>query len=89
MVIFLGVKSVEIDGGFSVYPNPVRDNLYVKSAKDIAEFHVFNMVGQKVYSEKNNSITPQLNISNLSKGNYMLQMIDKNGNASSVKFIKE
>ncbi|MCU7615169.1 T9SS type A sorting domain-containing protein [Chryseobacterium sp. GMJ5] len=85
----LGVRSVELDESVSVYPNPVKDNLYVKSAKDIAEFHVFNMVGQKIYSQKNNSEKPQLNVSNLAKGNYILQMIDKNGNTSIARFIKE
>lgn len=85
----LGVKSVEIDGGLSVYPNPAKDYLYVKSAKDASEFHIFNMAGQKVYSEKNSLKNPQLNVSNLPKGNYILQIINKNGNAASVKFIKE
>lgn len=86
----LGVKSVEIDGtNFSVYPNPAKDYLYVKSAKDASEFHIFNRVGQKIYSQKNNSKKPQLSVSNLPKGNYILQMIDKDGNARSAQFIKE
>lgn len=85
----LGVKSVEIDGGLSVYPNPVQDYLFVKSAKDVAEFHIYNMVGQKIYSQKNISKTPQLDVSNMTKGNYILQIIDRNGNTSSTKFIKQ
>lgn len=85
----LGVKSVEIDGGTSVYPNPVKDQLYVKSANDIVELHVFNMVGQKIYSQKNSVKNPQLNVSALAKGNYILQMIDKNGNSTSTRFIKD
>lgn len=85
----LGVKSVEIDGGLSVYPNPVKDDLYVKSARDVSEFHVFNMAGQKIYSQKNTSKTPQLTVSNLPKGVYILQMVDKDGNVKSTRFIKE
>ncbi|WP_288245027.1 T9SS type A sorting domain-containing protein [uncultured Chryseobacterium sp.] len=85
----LGVKSVEIDGGASVYPNPVKDQLYVKSANDIVELNIFNMVGQKVYSQKNSVKNPQLNVSGLAKGNYILQMIDKNGNSTSTRFIKD
>jgi len=85
----LGVKSVEIDGGLSVYPNPVKDDLYVKSAREVSEFHIFNMAGQKVYSQKNDSKTPQLTVSNLPKGVYVLQMIDKKGNVKSTRFIKE
>lgn len=85
----LGVKSVEIDGGASVYPNPVKEQLYVKSANDIVELNIFNLVGQKVYSQKNTGKNPQLNVSSLSKGNYILQMMDKNGNSSSTRFIKD
>lgn len=85
----LGVKSVTIDEGFSVYPNPVKDNLYVKAGKEITELHVFNSAGQKVLSQKNSTKTPQLNSSSLSKGTYILQMIDKEGNSTSTKFIKE
>ncbi|CAD7810647.1 hypothetical protein CHRY9390_02214 [Chryseobacterium aquaeductus] len=85
----LSVKSVEIDGGFSVYPNPVKEDLFVKSARDVAEFHIFNMVGQKIYSQKNNSKTTKLNVSSLANGNYVLQMIDKDGNSKATRFIKE
>lgn len=88
-VDMLGVKSVEIGGEVSVYPNPVKDYLYIKSTAEVSELHVFNMVGQKVYSQKSNEKTPKLNVSSLPKGNYILQMTDKYGNASSTKFIKE
>lgn len=85
----LGVKSVTIDNDFSVYPNPVKDNLYVKAGKEITEFHVFNSVGQKVLLQKNHTKIPQLNSSSLSKGTYILQIIDKDGNSTSTKFIKD
>jgi hypothetical protein len=85
----LGVKSVEINGGASVYPNPAKDQLNVKSSNDIAELNIFNMAGQKVLSQKNSVKNPQLNISALTKGNYILQTIDKSGNSTSTRFIKE
>jgi Secretion system C-terminal sorting domain len=85
----LGVKSVEIDGSTTVYPNPVKDQLFVKSANDIVELNIFNLVGQKVYSQKNSLKNPQINVSSLAKGNYILQTIDKTGSSTSTKFIKE
>lgn len=85
----LGVKSVTIDNGISIYPNPVKDILYVKSPEEIDEFHVFNSAGQKVLSQKNNTKISQLNSSSLSKGTYILQIIDKDGNSTSTKFIKD
>ncbi len=85
----LGVKSVEIDGGASVYPNPAKDQLNVKSSNEIVELHIFNMAGQKVLSQKISEKNPQLNISMLTTGNYILQTIDKKGNSTSTRFIKE
>lgn len=85
----LGVKSVEIDGSTTVYPNPVKDQLFVKSANDIVELNIFNLVGQKIYSQKNSARNPQVNVSGLAKGNYILQTIDKTGSSTSTKFIKE
>ncbi|WP_299180239.1 T9SS type A sorting domain-containing protein [uncultured Chryseobacterium sp.] len=85
----LGIKSVEFDDDLSVYPNPAKEFLYVKSLKDISEFNIFNMVGQKVLSERNTADSSKLNVSELPKGTYVLQMIDKNGNARSTRFVKE
>lgn len=85
----LGVKSVEIDGSTTVYPNPVKDQLFVKSANDIVELNIFNLIGQKVYSQNNSLENPQVNVSSLAKGNYILQTIDKTGSSNSTKFIKE
>ncbi|WP_265428139.1 T9SS type A sorting domain-containing protein [Chryseobacterium sp. YIM B08800] len=85
----LGVQSVTIDNGTSVYPNPVKDILYVKSPEEIDEFHVFDLAGRKVFSQKNSSKLPQLKVSSLTKGNYILQIIDKDGNSTSTKFVKD
>lgn len=85
----LSVKSVEINGEASVYPNPAKDQLNVKSPNEIVELHVFNMAGQKVLSQKSSGKNQQLNISVLTTGNYILQTIDKNGNSISTRFIKE
>lgn len=85
----LSVKSVEINGGASVYPNPAKDQLNVKSSNEIIELHIYNMVGQKILSQKNSVKNPQINISVLTTGNYILQTLDKNGNSTSTRFIKE
>jgi len=85
----LGVKSVTIDDGFSVYPNPVKDHLNVKGDKEITEINVFNAAGQKILSQKNTVNSLKLGTSSLSKGVYILQIIDKEGNCTSTKFVKE
>ncbi|KQT16330.1 hypothetical protein ASG31_12495 [Chryseobacterium sp. Leaf404] len=85
----LGVKSVTLDDGLSVYPNPVTDNLYVKSATEITELNIYNFAGQKLMTQKNSVPTPQLNVTSLPKGVYILQMLDKKGNITSTRFVKQ
>lgn len=85
----LGVKSVEIDPETKVYPNPVKDILYVKSENDVTEINVFDTAGQKIYSQKNDKKVPQIVVSAWMKGIYFLQLIDKNGNSNTSKFVKE
>lgn len=85
----LGVESVTLDNELSIFPNPVKDNLYVKSSEDINEFHVIDTAGRKVLSQKNTLKLPQLTTESLSKGVYILQIIYKNGNSTSTRFVKE
>ncbi len=85
----LGVKSVELDAGLTVYPNPVKDELQVRSSKDIREFTVFNFAGQKILSQTNGAETPKLNVAHLASGTYILQTIDRDGNTVTTRFIKE
>lgn len=85
----LGVQSVVLDGGTSVYPNPVKDILNVKSESNISEINVFNTSGQKIHTQRTDTKNPQISVSDWTKGVYFLQTIDKNGNMKSTKFIKD
>lgn len=80
--------SVKQNNGISIYPNPVKDVLYIKGAGKIGKAEIYNMVGQKIRSF--NSGENQIDVSSLSKGNYVLQYIVKGENTSqSFKFIKQ
>jgi len=85
----LGVRSATLEDGLMVFPNPVKEKLFVKTSKEISEFNVFNYAGQKILSQKNRSRNPEMNTSQLAKGVYILQMIDKEGNSVTTKFVKE
>lgn len=85
----LGVKSVDLDAGMTVYPNPVKDVLHIRSATDIVEFTIFNYVGQKIPVQSADSGLQKLEVAHLPTGNYILQTLDKGGNSVSTRFIKE
>lgn len=72
----------------AIYPNPVKDFITIQS-KINSEFtyKVYSVNGQIVLS--GTSVDKRINAASLTKGNYVLEMKDKNGGIKSVKFIKE
>ena len=71
----------------SVYPNPSSDFLKISAFKNIDEINFYDIMGKKVYSDKTNTKTLDLNISNFKNGYYSIQI--KVGEFIKVKsFIK-
>ncbi|MFP3593667.1 T9SS type A sorting domain-containing protein [Chryseobacterium sp. SIMBA_038] len=70
---------------FSIYPNPVKDILSIKSDKEIVKAEIYDTTGRIINSSgvKNNSI----NVSELPKGNYIIKLSTKD-KAVTQKFIK-
>ena len=52
---------------------------------DLSQVVIYNLQGQKVKE----STTKQVNVSNLSKGVYLVKIEDGNGNIATEKFIKK
>lgn len=84
----LGASSVKIGANSMVYPNPVKDMLFVKSQKEFTSYSIYNMAGQIITSGKI-SANPTLSVANLPVGNYLLKLTDKNGNVENSTFIKK
>lgn len=76
----------------NVYPNPTTDNIYIKgAASGIYSLKIINLIGNVIntqtYDATNNST---VNISNLSKGLYILRLINtENSQIHQLKFIKK
>lgn len=84
----LGASSVKIDANSTIYPNPVKDILNVKSDKEFTSYSIYNMAGQIVNAGKI-SANPKLDVANLPVGNYLLKLTDKNGSVELSQFIKK
>lgn len=72
---------------FSVYPNPTKNTISIRSSVSIDKAEVFNVIGKKVISStrfENNSI----DVSKLSKGVYFLKVTSGDAIATK-KIIKE
>ena len=69
---------------FSLYPNPANDIVSIDLETEIKSIEIYSLQGQKVHSSKEK----QVNISNLSKGIYMVRVEDENGSVATQKLIK-
>lgn len=85
---YLSTKEILKDKNtISIYPNPVADILYFKGTEKIEKAEIYNMAGQKVKSY--DVIEDRIDVSSLSKGDYILQYSVKRGKQQAYKFIKK
>lgn len=69
-----------------IYPNPAGESLTIKSKKDLDKVEIYDYLGKKVFEDS--SVSKNIDISELSKGVYILKLHSESG-TTSLKFIKE
>lgn len=83
VVVRLGLRDIV------VYPNPVRDRLFLGNADQLRVAQVFDLQGKMhlnlVLSDANN----ELDFSKLADGVYMLLLVDEHGNAAYHRIVKQ
>jgi len=79
--------------GFKIYPNPANDHLILEKpiSRELVTINIIDINGKVVKMadlQPSGSITSRINISALSKGEYICQVISPEGNFAKM-FIKE
>ncbi|WP_213190589.1 LamG-like jellyroll fold domain-containing protein [Cloacibacterium caeni] len=69
----------------SIYPNPAKNVVFVKSEKQITKIELYDFSGKKLKE----STSKEMNISSLQRGNYLIRITDKEGNTQTKNLIKE
>lgn len=72
---------------FSVYPNPVKDVLNIKSAASVDNVTVYDILGKVVLQENPGKISPAINMSGLASGSYLVKVTIGN-TSDTVKVLK-
>ncbi|MBS1771548.1 MAG: T9SS type A sorting domain-containing protein [Bacteroidetes bacterium] len=72
-----------------VYPNPVYEQLYIEGLSLNTRIQLFDLYGRVVYSSASINTKESINTSNLSPGNYILQLVNTNGERVIKKIVKE
>ena len=83
----LSLNNQEFDK-ISIYPNPTKDKLFIKSQKSIKSIHLLSVLGQVVETIKPNSFDIILNLSNLRSGNYFIK-ISTDDSLETYQILKE
>ena len=79
---------VDIDTtNFVVYPNPLRDVLYVKGTLSVDRVSIFDLMGRNVLKASPNRSDFNLDVSNLNKGVYMVDLKSA-GKTTTIKVVK-
>lgn len=73
----------------NIYPNPVKNNLFIIVKASIQHIAIYTILGQEVLSKNNNFQQEiNLNVSNLTKGTYFIK-VQVGEKVSTYSFIKE
>lgn len=73
---------------FTVYPNPVRDMLYIDAESDISSISIYDFRGSRLASETFESSRCSTDVSWLTPGTYIIRVFTSEG-SRAVKFVKE
>jgi hypothetical protein len=71
----------------TVYPNPVEDQLYLRTDKN-TQYQIIDIMGNKVDSGKTTSLISSFDVTTLQKGVYFFRLT-QNGKVSTLKFIRK
>jgi len=79
----------DVNSSYKIFPNPVHDQLYIKSNSTITKLELMNQVGQIVKSIICSETDFSMNTANLSNGLYIVKAYNKAGNVVASKIVKQ
>ena len=72
-----GKPDLSFDDAVKVYPNPVRDLLFIENVKD-ADIVIYDLFTKVRFSQKANSNTQEIDVSSLENGIYLIRISSQN-----------
>jgi hypothetical protein len=69
----------------TIYPNPTSDNFTIEMENEVKSVEIYSIQGQKVMSATSKNV----NVSNLSKGMYLVRIEDENNAVATQKVVIE
>jgi hypothetical protein len=85
---WLSVTEQIFAGNIKIYPNPVNEMLYVDGLETESTIELFDIVGRKVKAMRTVKNREIINMSMLQPGNYIIHIINKEGQKTIAKVTK-
>ena len=83
----IGVDEHQVTSSVTIFPNPVRDKLFVRASSPVCKMEIFTVLGTLVCERSNGSETMEIDVQNLSSGLYFVRLLTEN-EVVTVRFIK-
>lgn len=83
----LGLEEHKLKG-FKLYPNPIKDIVWMESEKALNEVKNFNLTGQELMNIKPSKLNSSLDLSSLSDGFYFIK-VTTDTDSGTYKILKE
>jgi Secretion system C-terminal sorting domain/Ig-like domain CHU_C associated len=84
----LGTSDFELKG-LMAFPNPASDIVTINNNTALSDIAVYNMLGQKLISQKADGESTEINVSKLPAGSYTIKVITAKGTSASLKIMKQ
>lgn len=82
----LGTTIAAEQNTFEIYPNPVNQNLEIKTSGNFVFYQIHDLAGKIITA--GNLIENSISVSTIDSGIYLLTLKDANGNSVQKKFVK-
>ena len=73
------VENELAEQGINLFPNPVRNTLYVENSDLINDLRIFDLTGRMIFSQVVNDNATSINVSEFKTGVYIMQVMTVNG----------
>jgi hypothetical protein len=83
------IENIDRENIISVYPNPAKDFVNVKSEVTIENYYLYNILGELLNSETINNKDFIIKFTNFAHGQYIIIFIDTDGNYYLNKIVTE
>ncbi|MDD4830260.1 MAG: T9SS type A sorting domain-containing protein, partial [Bacteroidales bacterium] len=73
------ISVINSEAKINIYPNPAENEINFSSSIEITKIEILNLLGQIIYTKEIKSTNAKIDVSNITKGNYIAKTYTKKG----------